>query len=358
MTLPLISVLIDTYNYGRFVEEALDSVMAQDYPAERMEIIVVDDGSTDDTPERVAKYLKASPRHARIQYVRKENGGQASAFNSGIARAKGELVAFLDADDYWLPGKLTRVVEEFQKEPHAVMVYHKYEFWDPRENWSWEPGIALVTGDVPASRRKLLEYVAAPTSSLVFRREALERIGPIPEGLTFMADAFLVGTSIFVGPVGAVEECLAKNRVHGGNRWFAERGKPSAEVVRGRARLREKAILGLALWAKENVPRARRGQARLLLSLWRLLQETDEFQLERPGRWREFVHLCRHAIADGTTVSTGFFVYRWVHAFAVLIVGRHARYLEGVRTRIRTVMRRLGGGPNPAKRADETVGQP
>src|SRR5579863_4723367 len=161
MTASFISVVIDTYNYGRFVEEALDSVLAQDYPHDRTEVIVIDDGSTDDTAERLKKYTD------RIHYFRKENGGQASAFNFGIAKAQGELVAFLDGDDVWLPGKLARVVSEFEKDPRLVMVYHKYQFWDPRENWSWEPGISMVAGDVPADRRKLLNYVAAPTSSLV-----------------------------------------------------------------------------------------------------------------------------------------------------------------------------------------------
>src|SRR6476620_899655 len=107
--LPLVSVLIDTYNYGRYVEKAIESVLAQDYPQERMEVLVVDDGSEDDTAERVGKYGE------RVQYLRKTNGGQASAFNAAIPRTRGEIVALLDGDDYWLPGKLRRVVEEFAK---------------------------------------------------------------------------------------------------------------------------------------------------------------------------------------------------------------------------------------------------
>src|SRR5579871_6434531 len=106
---PLISVLIDTYNYGRYVEEAIESVLAQDFPADEREILVVDDGSTDDTPARVRKFGGA------VTYLRKSNGGQASAFNFGLSHAGGKYVALLDADDYWLPGKLSRVAEEFEK---------------------------------------------------------------------------------------------------------------------------------------------------------------------------------------------------------------------------------------------------
>ena len=83
MPSPLISVVITTYNYGRFVEECIDSVLAQDYPAELIDIVVVDDGSTDDTPERVKKY------QGKIQYVRQQNRGQAAALNLGFAKARG-----------------------------------------------------------------------------------------------------------------------------------------------------------------------------------------------------------------------------------------------------------------------------
>src|SRR5271170_5646108 len=102
MSTPVITVLIIAYNYGRFVEEAIDSVLAQDFPLDNVEIIVVDDGSTDDTAERVGKY------GSKIQYFHKSNGGQASALNLGFAKARGEIVVLLDADDLFLPGKLAR----------------------------------------------------------------------------------------------------------------------------------------------------------------------------------------------------------------------------------------------------------
>jgi glycosyltransferase involved in cell wall biosynthesis len=79
---PCVSVLIDTYNYGHFIEEAVESVLAQDFPEREREIVVVDDGSTDDTPERLKKFGHA------ITYLRKPNGGQASAFNLGFGFAR------------------------------------------------------------------------------------------------------------------------------------------------------------------------------------------------------------------------------------------------------------------------------
>src|SRR6266436_4803621 len=118
MSVPLVSVVIDTHNYGRFIEECIDSVLSQDFPADQMEVVVVDDGSTDDTAERIKKY------GSRIRYFYKSNGGQASAFNLGFAKARGEIIALLDADDYWLPGKLGRIVAEFESQPEAGLVYH------------------------------------------------------------------------------------------------------------------------------------------------------------------------------------------------------------------------------------------
>src|SRR5258708_32136986 len=102
MKAPFFSIVIDTYNYGEFIEEAVASALAQNFPAEEREILVVDDGSTDDTQERLGKFGEA------IRYLRKPNGGQASAFNFGFAHAKGEGIALLDAGDALLSGKLGR----------------------------------------------------------------------------------------------------------------------------------------------------------------------------------------------------------------------------------------------------------
>src|SRR6202162_5793139 len=108
MSKPLVSVLIDTYNHERFIEHAIASVFEQDMPMADVEIVVVDDGSTDGTPEIVRRY------EPRIRLLRKTNGGEASAFNAGISECRGEIIAFLDGDDWWAPGKLRRVLEELE----------------------------------------------------------------------------------------------------------------------------------------------------------------------------------------------------------------------------------------------------
>src|SRR6202161_621004 len=105
MARPAASVLIDTYNHERFIEEAIVSVLEQDFPSSETEILVVDDGSTDRTPEIVQKFAP------RVRLIQKTNGGQASAFNAGIPEARGEIIAFLDGDDWWARNKLTVVMQ-------------------------------------------------------------------------------------------------------------------------------------------------------------------------------------------------------------------------------------------------------
>ncbi len=118
MAKPFVSVLIDTYNHERFIEKAIVSVLEQDFPAAEREILVVDDGSSDRTPEIIRKF------EPHVRLLRKENGGQASAFNAGIPECKGEIVAFLDGDDWWAPKKLTSVVRAMAAAPYVGIVGH------------------------------------------------------------------------------------------------------------------------------------------------------------------------------------------------------------------------------------------
>jgi glycosyltransferase involved in cell wall biosynthesis len=105
MPAPLASILINNYNYGRFLGQAIDSALSQDYLSK--EILVVDDGSTDNSREIIFSYGD------RIIPIFKENGGQASAFNAGVAASRGDILCFLDADDFFYPEKITHVVDVF-----------------------------------------------------------------------------------------------------------------------------------------------------------------------------------------------------------------------------------------------------
>src|SRR5258706_14159154 len=116
MPKPYVSVLIDTYNHEKFIAQAINSVLEQDMSMADVEIVVVDDGSTDRTAEIVRKF------EPRVRLLRKENGGQASAFNAGIPECQGEIIAFLDGDDWWAPNKLTRVGQAMATDQSAGIV--------------------------------------------------------------------------------------------------------------------------------------------------------------------------------------------------------------------------------------------
>ncbi len=115
-----ITVIIPAYNRSLMLKQAVDSVLNQDYP--HFELIAVDDGSTDDTPEMLACYGD------KITVIRQQNLGVSAARNRGIAAAKGELIAFLDSDDLWLPGKLTKQAEFFHANPEALICQTE-EIW-------------------------------------------------------------------------------------------------------------------------------------------------------------------------------------------------------------------------------------
>ena len=114
---PLVSVIIPTYNRAEIIEEAVDSVLAQDY--KDFELIVVDDGSTDNTSEVLATYGDD------IRVLYQENKGVSAARNRGISEAAGKLIAFLDSDDLWMPQKLTTQVEFF-RHFHQTVVKSNY----------------------------------------------------------------------------------------------------------------------------------------------------------------------------------------------------------------------------------------
>ena len=115
---PLVSVVVDTYNHEAFIGEAITSVLQQEYQLGAVEVLVVDDGSRDGTAKQLSAFAD------RVRIVRKENGGQASALNLGVTLAKGDIIAFLDGDDWWHPRKLQAVVSYLLRNPAVGMVGH------------------------------------------------------------------------------------------------------------------------------------------------------------------------------------------------------------------------------------------
>ena len=171
---PLVSVIIPTYNSGHFVSAAIQSALAQTY--QPLEVIVVDDGSTDDTKERISAW------EGSIHYVRQPNRGPAAARNRGITLARGDLIAFLDADDVWLPQKLQKQVELLRHRPEAGMVHSALYYWnegtDNRE----------VRNDSHSEKhghcyQSFFDRCGVTPSTIIVRREVLARIGGFDESI-------------------------------------------------------------------------------------------------------------------------------------------------------------------------------
>jgi glycosyltransferase involved in cell wall biosynthesis len=209
---PLVSILVINYNYGRFLRSAVDSALAQTYP--NVEVIAVDDGSTDDSRDVIESY------GSRISSVFKRNGGHGSALNAGFTASRGELVIFLDADDELLPSAVAEVVEAWR--PGIAKVQFQLEIVDvnkvPLGNRVPEFEVFLPNGDLRDLIRRCGAYPSAPSSANAFNRAALERLMPLDEqDWTAVAEKPLVTLTPFFGDVLSLRKALGLYRIHDTN---------------------------------------------------------------------------------------------------------------------------------------------
>lgn len=311
---PFVSVVMTAYNYGRFIEESIDSVLSQDYPAGRLELIVVDDGSTDDTPERIKKYGH------RIIYLRQPNGGQASALNLGFAHTTGEIVSLLDADDYFLPGKLARVAEAFANDPNLGMFYHPFLQFDNDTKERSQSRFALVSGSIFQEPHKFLWY-AGPGTCVSFRRLFLDQLLPIPEEIRMLADGYLGSLIIFLAPILSTPDCLAAYRFHGNNSYREDESRMPPDVRRKRLNLYEIEFRAMQKWLAAHGFTREQPPVRCMLDRWNITLETERFILHPPGRVPFFRHLLARNRFFGPTMTPRLRAINWFNAFASLFTG-------------------------------------
>jgi glycosyltransferase involved in cell wall biosynthesis len=203
---PLISVLIPTYNREKYIKQAIDSVIAQDYRP--IEIIVVDDGSTDGTKEIVKKYDKSI-----VKYFYQKNKGIPGARNACLSKAKGEYIAWLDSDDYYLPGKLTAQMNYMRKHPDCEIVFTKYEnFLESKEVKNNKIAMDMVR------REKEVEYKTYLMSSLA-KKSFYEKVGEFPEKYKISEDDFILGIArnLKINLDNFISKIFYKRRIHGDN---------------------------------------------------------------------------------------------------------------------------------------------
>jgi glycosyltransferase involved in cell wall biosynthesis len=244
-----VDIVVTNHDYADFVCQAVESALAQTHP--RVEVIVVDDGSTDGSRERLAPYAD------RVTLILKENGGQASALNAGMERSRGEAVIFLDADDLLDAEAAAHVSDALAADTRLAKVQFGMDLIDahgrPVGLSKPPPGVRPPAGDL---RRAELAFPFdlpwLPGGGTAFRASALRKILPVPESEFPRegADWYLVHLTALLGDAGAIDRALARYRVHGGNRYEQEDARFDLDHVRSTvvfAAATKRALLDLAV---------------------------------------------------------------------------------------------------------------
>ena len=225
MSKPFFTALIDTYNHEAFIERAIESVLQQDFQASDLEILLVDDGSSDRTPELIRKYAP------RVRILTKTNGGQGSAFNAAIPEARGAIIAFLDGDDWWATGKLAAVTEAFSRDANIGLVGHGITevYPDGSERTEALREVSRFRLDsVEGAKIFRLRKCFLGTSRMAYRKEILNRIGSVPETLTFEADEYLFTLAGLFADVMILPQSFTFYRLHRSNLFQFTNGDTQA----------------------------------------------------------------------------------------------------------------------------------
>lgn len=229
--LPLVSIVVPIFNGERFLQETIASVLAQTYP--HWELLLVDDGSRDRSPDIACQYAEQYP--SQIYYLEHRdhhNLGVCSTRNLGICYAKGDYVAFLDADDIWLPQKLEQQVEIMETHPNVGMVFSMSRYWS---SWDWDPLLSSFNDDYipkvglcidtlyPPQALTLRSYplgkAQAPCpSNILLRRSVIDAVGGFEESFqrshqlyedqAFLSKVYLT-TSVYIS-----SQCWDYYRLH------------------------------------------------------------------------------------------------------------------------------------------------
>lgn len=224
--LPLVSIIINNYNYERFLKQSIDSALAQTYP--HTEVIVVDDGSIDGSWALIEQYGD------HILPISQANGKQGKAFNTGFASSQGDVIIFLDADDYLFPEAAQQIIDIWQ--PDTAKVHYRLQVVDANSqslNFTYpQGGKRLAAGPVWQQVLDIAAYAGVPTSGNALSRQALEALSPIPKDFNTMADDYLSVLIPFFGNVLAVETPLGAYRIHGNNQWAISTTASSSRLHR------------------------------------------------------------------------------------------------------------------------------
>lgn len=217
---PRVSVLVTSHNYREYIAEAIDSALGQGQPPD--EIVILDDGSTDGSADFIRQRYRDEPR---VKLHERPNRGQLASFVEGVRLASGDIMAFLDADDRWMPDYLEKVTAIYAERPRIDFVYTDLVFFGNRagrflqDGRSGEVGLSILLGAYST------EWQGSTTSALSLRREAALTVLDIPSHFfarwKSRADDWLVfGSDILGVRKYCLAEPLVQYRAHGNNAWL------------------------------------------------------------------------------------------------------------------------------------------
>jgi len=198
---PLVSIVTPTYNQAQYLAQTLDSMLAQDYPA--IEYLVLDDGSTDDTPAVLQRY------NGRVHWERQANMGQSRTLNKGWAQSRGEYIGYLSSDDLLLPHALSTLVATLEANPQASVAYCDFDLIDAN---SVKVGVA-TSPDFDHSRM-LEQLICPPGPGALFRRTVFDQTGGWNPQLRKIPDFEFWLRAARLGPFIRIPQVLAQYRVH------------------------------------------------------------------------------------------------------------------------------------------------
>src|ERR1700760_2237919 len=318
--LPTVSALMAAYNYEQYVERAIQSALDQDYPAELLEVVVIDDGSTDSTADVVKDLAARNP--GRIRLVQQENGGYVAATNRGLAEGRGELLALLDADDMWLPNKTRRQVEMLRERPELGLVFSDMVVVDGEEQMV-RPSLIWHLQEIPerAFARVLWENVATQ-SAIMIRSSLRDVVAPIPSDITY-ADWWVTLRSVQHAQIDFSREPLALYRVHGSNL--------TADVTGVGAVREARKVIAFQLWVLRHLPFEDHLTPDEMVYVWNNIENRPRQAIEAAGT--HFTELAPPSLE------------RAAQAEALLAEADRLRDADDVRGEAAAAMRALAGDP-------------
>jgi glycosyltransferase involved in cell wall biosynthesis len=308
--IPLVSIIIATYNSGAFIAQAVQSALEQTYG--RYEVLIIDDGSTDKTQSVLDVF------HDRITYMYQQNGGPSAARNLGLTVAQGEYICFLDADDLWIPNKLEVQLAFMECHPDIGLVFSDEEEIEDKRVLCGSLLVRskfypAITSQIPIQKAcmKLLIENFVPTSTVMVRKECFVKVGLFDESLRVSEDRDMWSRIAAYFGIACVPLILGKKRAHQHNI-----SSNSALTLRSRIRVWEKARHLFPHLVPATVLDNLLADAHLQLGY--IMLTKDQREEARQHGWKSLVYAAKH-ITIRERLDKSLPSYRWFFCVGLIL---------------------------------------